>query len=100
YRAARETLVEELGIEPAAELQEIQRAILRHDPALDLEAPRRRESTLGMRTVLVAALEREAAVALLRLAEPLVKVAGPREIVVAATVGNTDELLTGAHRPV
>jgi DNA-binding SARP family transcriptional activator len=96
YRAARETLVEELGIEPAAELQEIQRAILRHDPALDLEAPRRRESTLGMRTVLVAALELEAAAALLRLAEPLVKVAGPREIVVASTVGNADALATAS----
>jgi DNA-binding SARP family transcriptional activator len=35
YRRTRETLVDELGIEPGEELQELQRAILRHDRALD-----------------------------------------------------------------
>jgi DNA-binding SARP family transcriptional activator len=35
YRAARETLVEELGIDPSEELQRLEQAILRHDPALD-----------------------------------------------------------------
>ena len=34
YRAARETLVDELGIEPGAELRELEQAILRQDPAL------------------------------------------------------------------
>jgi hypothetical protein len=34
YRAARRTLSEELGVEPAPELRELERAILRHDPAL------------------------------------------------------------------
>ena len=34
YRRTRETLVDELGIEPSEELQELQRAILRHDPEL------------------------------------------------------------------
>ena len=34
YRAARETLVEELGIEPSEELESLERAILRHDPDL------------------------------------------------------------------
>jgi DNA-binding SARP family transcriptional activator len=34
YRAGRRLLVEELGIEPGPELQELERAILRHDPAL------------------------------------------------------------------
>src|SRR3954465_2064124 len=33
-RAARELLVEELGIDPGPELQELERRILRHDPAL------------------------------------------------------------------
>jgi DNA-binding SARP family transcriptional activator len=37
YRAARETLVEELGIEPSPELQRMEQAILRHDPDLDLQ---------------------------------------------------------------
>jgi class 3 adenylate cyclase len=43
YRRARETLVEELGIDPSPKLQRLEQAILRHDPELDLpEAPRRR----------------------------------------------------------
>src|SRR5262249_9998339 len=37
YRDARETLVEELGIEPSAPLQRLERGILNHDPSL--EAP-------------------------------------------------------------
>ena len=34
YRAGRELLVEELGLEPGAPLRELQAAILRQDPAL------------------------------------------------------------------
>ena len=34
YRAGRRLLVDELGIEPSPELQDLERAILRHDPAL------------------------------------------------------------------
>ena len=34
YAATRRTLVDELGTEPGPELQELQRAILRHDPEL------------------------------------------------------------------
>ena len=39
YRQARETLVDELGIDPSPELQRLEQAILRHDAALDLEKP-------------------------------------------------------------
>ena len=43
YRRARETLVEELGIDPSPELQRLEQAILRQDSQLDLpEAPRER----------------------------------------------------------
>jgi DNA-binding SARP family transcriptional activator len=35
YRAGRQALVEELGLEPGRELQELHQAILRQDPALD-----------------------------------------------------------------
>src|SRR5262245_1742063 len=38
YRQARETLVDELGIEPSSELQHLEQAILRHDRELDLPA--------------------------------------------------------------
>ena len=34
YQAARKTLVEELGLEPSEELQQLQHAILAHDPSL------------------------------------------------------------------
>jgi class 3 adenylate cyclase len=36
YRQARETLVDELGIEPSTELQRLEQSILRHDSDLDL----------------------------------------------------------------
>lgn len=39
YRRARETLVEELGIEPGPELQRLERQILNQDPELDLRRP-------------------------------------------------------------
>ena len=35
YRAARHTLVEEIGVEPGAELRELHDAVLAQDPALD-----------------------------------------------------------------
>ena len=40
YRAARRALVDDLGIEPSPGLGELERAILRHDPALALPSPR------------------------------------------------------------
>jgi class 3 adenylate cyclase len=43
YRRGRESLVDELGIDPSPELQRLEQAILRHDSELDLpEAPRKR----------------------------------------------------------
>ena len=42
YREGRSRLVEELGLEPGRALQELESAILRHDPALDPAAPRTR----------------------------------------------------------
>jgi hypothetical protein len=92
YRAARETLVGEVGIEPGSELQELERAILQHDPSLDLEPARGRKPAPGARTVLVAALELEAAASLLALAEPLAGFGGPREVVLAATVADAGDL--------
>jgi DNA-binding SARP family transcriptional activator/DNA-binding beta-propeller fold protein YncE len=39
YQDARRVLVDELGLEPSAELQHLERAILTHDPALEAPAP-------------------------------------------------------------
>jgi DNA-binding SARP family transcriptional activator len=41
YRAARRTMLAELGLEPGRGLQDLERAILAQDPALDGPAPRR-----------------------------------------------------------
>ena len=41
YQDARRALVDGLGIEPGAELQKLEQAILRHDPSLDLHEPAR-----------------------------------------------------------
>ncbi len=38
YQLARQTLVEDLGIEPSEALQRLQRGILAHDPALEIPA--------------------------------------------------------------
>ena len=53
YRHARRTLVDELGIEPGAELQELERAILRQDPALALPASRAKSNIPAPLTPLV-----------------------------------------------
>ena len=42
YRRARETLVDELGIDPSPELQRLEQAILRQDSDLDRQAPPRK----------------------------------------------------------
>jgi DNA-binding SARP family transcriptional activator len=41
YRDGRRLLVDELGIEPSPRLQELERAILRHDPGLDRSSTQR-----------------------------------------------------------
>ena len=41
YRDARAALADELGLEPSKSLQQLETAILRHDPALDLPTPTR-----------------------------------------------------------
>jgi YVTN family beta-propeller protein len=44
YRRTRRVLVDELGIEPGPQLQELERAVLRHDTSLQLPAPKPRRS--------------------------------------------------------
>jgi predicted ATPase/Tfp pilus assembly protein PilF len=42
YRSARSAWIDELGVEPSPALQELERSVLRHDPALDAPPARRR----------------------------------------------------------
>ena len=51
YRETRGTLLGELGIEPSRRLQELERAILAHDPALDA-TPNARAMAVGQDTML------------------------------------------------
>jgi DNA-binding SARP family transcriptional activator len=66
YRAARQTLVEELGIEPSRALVELLRAILAQDPSLEPAGPPASE-----RTALVVAFDDGGLDALLSVAAPL-----------------------------
>ena len=59
FRAARHLLAEELGLEPAPELRELERRILRHDPRLrprHPEPPARRRRSLRRAAIGVAGL--------------------------------------------
>jgi DNA-binding SARP family transcriptional activator len=86
YRAAREALVGGLGIEPSPRLQELQRAILRQDPELDLGSRHGAGAQQATeRLVLVALADESRADALLELAEPLVR-QPPRVLVLARLV--------------
>jgi DNA-binding SARP family transcriptional activator len=46
YRRGRQTLVNELGIEPGGPLQELEKAILNHDPALEPPTGRARDGAV------------------------------------------------------
>src|SRR5262249_17795465 len=66
YRRARHTLVEELGIEPGTALSNLEAAILRQDPLLELA-----RTDAAERALLVAALTERGEDPLLALAVPL-----------------------------
>jgi DNA-binding SARP family transcriptional activator/tetratricopeptide (TPR) repeat protein len=55
YRDAHRSLVDELGIEPGRELREIQAAILRQDPELDLRASAEEPSPVAVAAGSIAA---------------------------------------------
>jgi DNA-binding SARP family transcriptional activator len=86
YRRARQTLVGELGLEPSPMLQEVERAILRHDPALGL-------ARLGVatRSILVVPFGVVDIDDLLTVAEPLA-LRSPRELIVAAIVSPGEDV--------
>src|SRR5829696_5264909 len=82
YQAARRTLVDELGIEPSPALQELERAILRQDPALDVDLPAPAVQKTAERSILVAVADEARVEALLAVAEPLVR-DPPRVLILA-----------------
>ena len=87
YRDARQTLVEELGIEPSPALQELEQAVLRQDPAL---APDRDAVRLE-RAILVVADDERRLDDLLAIAEPLAR-KPTRELILARLVRDPRDL--------
>jgi DNA-binding SARP family transcriptional activator len=86
YRAARETLVAELGIEPGPGLRELEASILRQDPELAPTGPRVAQVVpTEIRSIVVALLELEALEGLVSLGKPLAR-EPLRELVVVHTV--------------
>jgi DNA-binding SARP family transcriptional activator len=92
YQDARRALVDDLGIDPSAELQELERAILRQDPGLDLEAPASAAvREVAERSILVAITDERRVDALLGVAEPLAR-HPPRVVILARLVPDAAEL--------
>ncbi len=86
YQAARRTLVDELGIEPASALQELEKAILRHDPSLGIEPVQP-----DLRSILAAEVGGQSLGSVLAIAEPLSQ-KPPREVIVCRLVETRDGL--------
>ena len=82
YQAARDALVDELGIEPGTALQQLERSILQHDPSLELEI----EPSAPERSIIVVPDDPNAVDALLALGEPLARSMPPRELILVALV--------------
>jgi DNA-binding SARP family transcriptional activator len=82
YREGRSLLVDELGIEPSPKLQELERAILRHDPGLDGSEARRAGPAHG--SVICVGLHLHDLVAAL--------CADGRELIIADIAGDAGEL--------
>ena len=99
YRQARRTLVDEVGIEPGPALQELERAILQQDPALDAPgqtatplARARRRSGLLIAIGAVVLLAAATAVAVIELAR------GEGRGMVAASANSVAAIDAGSNR--
>jgi len=92
YKNGRRALVDELGIEPSSALQELERAILRQDPSLDVEATAPAAVREGVERSILVAITHEGRVdALLAVAEPLVR-DPPRVMILARLVADAADL--------
>jgi DNA-binding SARP family transcriptional activator len=104
YRVGRALLVEELGLEPSRALQELETAVLRQDPALDLATGKRLPAhepepavlSAPQRSLLVIPQRAVNLGWLLALAEPLAR-RPPRELILARIVLAERELAEAAR---
>jgi DNA-binding SARP family transcriptional activator len=98
YRRVRAVLLDELGLEPSQRLQQLERSILTHDPALDfaadvhVEPPRSAFDPVGAdvtppeRAVLVVPRDEARLADLIAVAEPMAATRPARELIVARVV--------------
>jgi DNA-binding SARP family transcriptional activator len=86
YRLSRARLVGELGLEPTPGLQELERSILQHDPALAV-APQ----AVAERSVLVAPVDPRRFDDLVAVAAPLAR-HPPRELILAQVIASAVDL--------
>src|SRR5207248_1825954 len=91
YQSTRQALVDGLGIEPTPALQELERAILQQDPALDLQLP-----PITERSILVAPQHDDRLDQLLALAEPLARTP-PKELILTRAVLEAAALTVAAE---
>jgi DNA-binding SARP family transcriptional activator len=101
YRAGRRLLADELGLEPGPPLQQLERSILQHDPALEAPAaparPVSSERYTPERSILVVPDDSEDLTALLELGEPLAASQPPRELIVVRLVAANELLAATEH---
>src|SRR5262249_47420933 len=79
YREGRRLLVDELGIEPGLDLQELEKAILRHDPELSPPGPAA-TTPAHRKAIVVVTGDADELDELLSIAEPLAR-QPPRELI-------------------
>jgi DNA-binding SARP family transcriptional activator len=92
YREGRRLLVDELGIEPGLELQELEKAILRHDPELSSPGPAAR-SQAHRRAIVVVTGDADELDELLSIAEPLAR-QPPRELILTRLLRERNDVAT------
>jgi DNA-binding SARP family transcriptional activator len=96
YQDARRSLVDGLGLEPSRQLQELEQAILCHDPSLDVQSTSPAPSPGDVeRSILAAVTDEHCVDALMTVAEPLVRDSA-RALVLARLVTDAGELPTVA----
>ena len=93
YQETRALLVDELGLDPGQELQQLERAILLQDPSLELSVehavsavPAERVHAAGTRALLVVAVEEQSLDPVLWLARPLAAAEPAHDVIVIRLV--------------
>jgi DNA-binding SARP family transcriptional activator len=94
YRQTRQLLVSELGVEPSPSLQELERAILQHDPALTAE---RVTMPPRQRAIMVVDGDSTRLARLLAIAEPLAR-RPPREVILTQLLRDDDDIASATAK--